>query len=366
VSRYARGLAAARTRETPGRVPTVADAAGESPVLLVLADPEAFLLPEVGRRMVRGLAERPDLALILPVSNEPWTEEARRVPPFAYSTPTLLAEAAAFLADSAGPLRPCAEPASPAFAVRRQLLEVLPATLPMDRVPAEAAARGFASAVDPGAYLHRYGAMDASAREDLAARVPAGAAAVLDVGCSRGATAAALRARGVGRIVGIEPDPAAAAEAARVYDRVLPRPLEEIAEDFPGEFDAVLFGDVLEHLEDPAAALVRVGRWLSPGGVVVLSVPNAGHWSILDDLVRGRFDYVPYSLLSGTHLRLFTRRTLADLLEASGYRPERIETVEIPASPRGRARLDRLRSFPGASDDLEAAEFLAVARVHGG
>jgi SAM-dependent methyltransferase len=365
VSRYARQLAPVRTLEVPGRAPTVADASGGSPLLLVLADPEAFLLPEVGWRLVRRLREHPDFAIVLPVSNEPWTEEARRVPPFAYSTPTLLAEAAAVLADSAEPLRPCARPASPAFAVRREVLEALPSTLPIERVPAEAAALGFASAIDPGAYVHRYGAMDASPRQDLAERVPEGAAAVLDVGCSRGATATALRARGVGRIVGIEPDRAAAAEAERVYDRVLALPLEEVVEDFAGEFDAALFGDVLEHLEDPGAALVRVRPWLAPGGVVVLSVPNAGHWSILDDLLRGRFDYVPYSLLSGTHLRLFTRRTLGDLLEASGFRPERIETVALPVSPRGAERLARLRSFPGASDDLEAAEFLAVARIHG-
>ena len=54
--------------------------------------------------------------------------------------------------------------------------------------------------------------MDAQAREDLAAQLPAGARAVLDVGCSRGATASALRERGVQRIVGIEPD---AEDAAR-------------------------------------------------------------------------------------------------------------------------------------------------------
>ena len=74
---------------------------------------------------------------------------------------------------------------------------------------------------------------------------------------------------------------------------------------------------------------------------------------------------MPYSLLSGTHIRLFTRRTLSDLFEASGYRIAEITTQLLPASPLGRARLDRMRSFPGASEDLEVAEFLAVARVGG-
>src|SRR5262249_19311930 len=147
---------------------------------------------------------------------------------------------------------------------RRDVLRALPGETPLERVPEEACARGFLAAVDPSAYLHRYGAMDASAREDLAARVPSGAGSVLDVGCSQGATGPALRARGVTRIVGIEPDAEDAAQAARVYDRVLSVPLERVAEDWLGAFDAVLFGDVLEHLEDPSDALARVRPWLTP------------------------------------------------------------------------------------------------------
>src|SRR5207247_1161032 len=77
-------------------------------------------------------------------------------------------------------------------------------------------------------------------------------------------TARRLRKAGVERIVGIEPDPDDAAEASRLCDRVLTRPLEEVAEEFPGQFDAVLFGDVLEHIKDPSAALDRVRPWLSP------------------------------------------------------------------------------------------------------
>ncbi len=98
---------------------------------------------------------------------------------------------------------------------------------------------------------------------------------------------------------------------------------------------------------------------------VVASVPNLGHWAVVDDLIRGRFDYVPYSLLSGTHVRFFTRRTLTDLFEASGYRVRTIDTVVQPASPRGAPRLERLRAFPGSSADLDVVEFLAVAEADG-
>jgi 2-polyprenyl-3-methyl-5-hydroxy-6-metoxy-1,4-benzoquinol methylase len=202
--------------------------------------------------------------------------------------------------------------------------------------------------------------MDGQARADLVARIPAGAAAVLDVGCSRGETARLLRGAGVTRVVGIEPDAGDAAQAAKLCDRVLTVPLEEVREEFPGQF-----GDVLEHLIDPAAALARVRPWLSPRGVVVASVPNLGHWSVIGDLIEGRFDYVPYSILSGTHVRHFTRRTLGDLFEASGYRIASVETVSFPASPAGAEKLRRLSAIPGASDDLSAAEFLVTARPAG-
>ncbi|MGH9366344.1 MAG: class I SAM-dependent methyltransferase [Thermoanaerobaculia bacterium] len=144
-----------------------------------------------------------------------------------------------------------------------------------------------------------------------------------------------------------------------------PRPWSRSARRGKAAFDSVLFGDVLEHLEDPARALARVRPWLSPQGVVVASVPNVGHWAIVSDLVEGRFDYVPYSILSGTHVRFFTRRTLEELFDSCGYRVERIETVALPASPEGASRLALLSALPGASPDLNVAEFLVVARAVG-
>ena len=137
--------------------------------------------------------------------------------------------------------------------------------------------------------------------------------------------------------------------AAGAYDEVLAIRLEDVpqAAALSGRFDAILFGDVLEHLADPSDALVRVRPWLSERGVVVASVPNVGHWSIVDDLIRGRFDYVPYSILSGTHVRFFTRSTLIDLFEASGYRVAEIDTQMLPASPDGAKRARPAREVPG-------------------
>ena len=365
VDRYIRQLPFRRKTDVRGRRPAVADARGQSPCVLVQADPEAYLLPESARRLI-GAVESGLARLVVPVSNEPWSEEARAAPPFAYHTPALLEEAVHLLAASSPSPRPAASPRSGVFAVSRKILAGLPGELPLDEVPERAGREGQCVFIDPGAYLHRYGEMDGQAREDLVSRIPAGASSALDVGCARGETARALRRAGVTRVVGIEPDAADASEASRLCDRVLAVSLEDVREDFSGEFDAILFGDVLEHLVDPSAALARVRSWLSPRGVLVASVPNLGHWSVVSDLLEGRFDYVPYSILSGTHLRFFTRRTVHDLFEACGYRIQSVDTVTFPVSPAGARKLELLRSVPGASPDLEAVEFLIVARLADG
>ncbi len=84
----------------------------------------------------------------------------------------------------------------------------------------------------------------------------------------------------------------------------------------------------------------------------------------MDDLIRGRFDYVPYSILSGTHLLHFDGVTVTDLFEASGYRIVAIEGQTLPASPQGTLRRDQLARFPGASRDLDVSEFVVVATAH--
>src|SRR5258707_12248080 len=86
IDRYARDLPFAVRTDVRGRRPLVADARGEAPVVLVQADPEAFLLPEAAGRLLAAGAS-PGSDLVLPVANEPWSEEARGAPAFAHPPP---------------------------------------------------------------------------------------------------------------------------------------------------------------------------------------------------------------------------------------------------------------------------------------
>jgi 2-polyprenyl-3-methyl-5-hydroxy-6-metoxy-1,4-benzoquinol methylase len=53
--------------------------------------------------------------------------------------------------------------------------------------------------------------------------------------------------------------------------------VNSLFEDFEpeGEYDNIILGHVLEHVEDPVEILTRAGQWLSTGGIVFGAVPNA-------------------------------------------------------------------------------------------
>jgi SAM-dependent methyltransferase len=144
---------------------------------------------------------------------------------------------------------------------------------------------------------------------------------VVDFGCWTGFVARELKERGC-YVTGIEIDPQAAEAARSVCDQVIVADLDtiDLPEALRGEkYDVGLFGDVVEHLKDPARLLRQMRDMLSPGGYIVVSVPNIAHASIRLMLLQGRFKYEDTGILDDTHLKYYTRRSIGDLLEACGY-----------------------------------------------
>ena len=93
---------------------------------------------------------------------------------------------------------------------------------------------------------------------------------VLDVGCGAGDLLAELASEvgPRGSALGLEPDPAACAEARRRGLDVLSGGLESY--EPPVLFDLVVARWVLWFLPDVAAAVARMASWLRPGGALVL------------------------------------------------------------------------------------------------
>lgn len=163
---------------------------------------------------------------------------------------------------------------------------------------------------------HEFADYYGQVRVDVLPFIPPGAERVLEVGCARGATGALLRRECGVRVTGVELNPVVAAEAAKVLDEVICDDFERC--DLAGGFDVVLALELFEHLVNPLAFLERARSLLRPGGIVVLSVPNVGHWSVVSDLLAGRWDYLPAGLICVTHVRFFTRRTLEAFLHMAG------------------------------------------------
>ena len=162
---------------------------------------------------------------------------------------------------------------------------------------------------------------------ELFARAPK---RLLDVGCGSGATSAAAKARWPGvETIGIEVVPAAARRAAARVDRLIEGSADalDLAAAGLAGIDGVLLADVLEHLVDPWGFLARLRAVLAPGAMVVASIPNVANLWLLDELAAGRFGYAGSGLLDKTHLRFFTRQTIAALFDGAGYDVRRWERV---------------------------------------
>jgi SAM-dependent methyltransferase len=86
-----------------------------------------------------------------------------------------------------------------------------------------------------------------------------------------------------------------------------------------GDFDLILFLDVLEHLRSPEAILAQFTRMLRPGGAVIISVPAVSYIGVSLPLVlKRRFDYRDSGILDRTHTRLFVETTAVKLANDTG------------------------------------------------
>jgi len=169
------------------------------------------------------------------------------------------------------------------------------------------------------------------AREEVRPFVPPTATSALDVGCARGGFGVTLRGLlGDGaRIVGVEavPSQAAAARVGHGFDEVVDGYFPDALADRTEQFDVICFNDVLEHVIDPWALLRETRRWLTPGGTVVAAIPSIQFAPVVLELVRGRWDYGDAGTLDRTHLRFFTRATMIEMFEQTGYLVRRCEGV---------------------------------------
>ena len=148
---------------------------------------------------------------------------------------------------------------------------------------------------------------------------------VLDVGCASGYLSDILTRRGfqvtaIDRC-GIAPPPGTEFIEADL-DNGLPT--------LPRSFDYVICADVLEHLRDPLRMLGDCHGCLAPGGALVLSLPNSGHWYFRWNVFLGRFPQHDRGLFDRTHLHFYTWDGWVELLHDADFVIEAANCSAVP------------------------------------
>lgn len=153
---------------------------------------------------------------------------------------------------------------------------------------------------------------------------------LLDVGCSSGAFLLTARQLGF-QVEGVEPS-ADAAQTARAAGLTVFTGYLEQAKFPDAAFDAVTLIEIVEHLRDASALLRECARILKPGGVILVTTPNAHSWTARAMGAR----WAGFSLNEmGGHISFFNPRSMRILAARSGLEIHRIETRNVRFFERG-------------------------------
>lgn len=191
--------------------------------------------------------------------------------------------------------------------------------------------------------------------------VPVSSRTVLEVGCGSGEFAANLKLERKVHVTGIEPFLAAATEASVRLDELIHGDVDSGISKLKGRsFDCIVCNDVLEHLKFPWETLKKLHPLLTPGGVLVLSIPNMRFLPVLKELVlHGNWQYTDDGVMDRTHFRFFTKKSIMIMLKDCGYFLNKMEGIN--ALPFSRKFYVFNKLMAGKYSDLRFLQFACVA-----
>lgn len=203
-------------------------------------------------------------------------------------------------------------------------------------------------------------------RADILSLIPDNVGRVLDFGCSIGRLGEELKHRFGAEVVGIELNEKMAKVAKEKLDKVIIGDIDKInLEDHlvPNYFDCVIFADILEHLTNPWGVLKNATTFLNNDGIVIASIPNVRHYTIvLNLLFRGYWPYRERGLYDETHLRFFTLRNIEELFQYANLRIIQLKrNYRIIERPHRHNRFSKYLTFPPFKEFL-TFQYLTVAK----
>lgn len=160
-----------------------------------------------------------------------------------------------------------------------------------------------------------------------------GATSLLELGLGHGITATTF-APYFKRHVVIDASPAVIANFWQRYPASKVEVVESYFETFDTAecFDVIVFGYILEHVDDPAIILKHFRKFLKSGGRMFVTVPNAEvlnrKLGYLAGMLPDMQQLSEHDLLLG-HKRYYTVQSLKAEVEAAGYRVRRLEGIYL-------------------------------------
>lgn len=304
----------------------------QSDSCIVITDPNIMMSP----RAMEGLAlcAGSDLSACGPVFNKSRFESQTAVLREPYLNLSSFLEKADDLWECRKDTFTCVDELDPGCVCYSRLVLESSSRSELDSSLKEYSRRAMSGKVHQGSLVHRFDDYFDATRSDLVELVPDEAMSVLDIGCSRGNYGRELKKlRPEVFVAGVEVSPMAAEVARKFYDLVFIGRLEECS--FHEKFDLINCGDILEHLYDPWTSLTRLHGMLSREGHLVLSVPNVGHWTVVSDLLQGRFEYIPAGIQCVSHIRWFTEDSIIKALVEAGFIVDFLERQQLAPTRKG-------------------------------
>ncbi|MDY7991534.1 glycosyltransferase [Paenibacillus polymyxa] len=183
---------------------------------------------------------------------------------------------------------------------------------------------------------------------------------ILDVGCACGATL--LRAKYKypnASLYGIEKNKEAASIAKAIANVTVANVENEMFE--PDSFDYIILGDILQELDNPWKLVSSLRNALKPTGKILVSIPNAAHYSIIYSLLNGKLLYSENHLLDKAYKRFFTLVETKELfIKARFGQIEYMAVNDINISDAGHAFINELTNISNnhSSEDLKTMRYL--------
>ena len=183
--------------------------------------------------------------------------------------------------------------------------------------------------------------------------IPINAKKIIEIGCSSGALAREYKKINANcEYIGVEIMTDYGDLAQRYCDRVIIGDVESFPATFfsdNSDVDCWIFADVLEHLKDPWEILRKISSVLGGDGSVVACIPNIQHWSIQSLISTGDFRYQDIGILDRTHIRWFTRKTIIEMFEQTGFSIKDMWYRIITSDPRRDEFLEKIASMASLS-----------------